>query len=169
MRMELEELQWMLVACAGLQRRKDEEQFKGVCVSSMGMDIDDADKLVCVTNGISYLGLAIVNKLLVRGYSIWIIVENQEDINKLREMESSGEMMIGNNNLSAVMAKLTEIESLTKAFQGCRGVLHTSTFTDPVGLSGYIMSLLFNTSFFSPLFRFLACPFSLTFHNTRFT
>ncbi|KAG6659495.1 cinnamoyl-CoA reductase-like SNL6 [Carya illinoinensis] len=141
MRVELEELRLMLVACAGLQRRKDEEQFKGARVSSMGMDIDDADKLVCVTSGVSYLGLAIVNKLLVRGYSVRIIVENQEDINKLREMESSGEMMTGSNNLSAVMAKLTEIESLTEAFQGCRGVLHTSAFTDPAGLSGYTKSM----------------------------
>lgn len=77
MRVELEELRRMLVACAGLQRRKDEERFEGVRVPFMGMDIDANDKLVCVTSGVSYVGLAIVNKLLLRGYSIRIIVENQ--------------------------------------------------------------------------------------------
>lgn len=77
MRVELEELRRMLVACAGLQRRKDEEQFKGDRVSSRGMDTDDADKLVCVTSGVSYVGLALVKKLLVRGYSVRVIVENE--------------------------------------------------------------------------------------------
>lgn len=78
-RVELEEIQRMLGACAGLQRRKDEdEQFKGVRVPSMGVvDTDDEDKLVCVTSGVSYLGLVIVKKLLARGYSVRIIVENQ--------------------------------------------------------------------------------------------
>ncbi|KAG2710401.1 hypothetical protein I3843_04G024900 [Carya illinoinensis] len=138
-RVELEEIQRMLGACAGLQRRKDEdEQFKGVRVPSMGVvDTDDEDKLVCVTSGVSYLGLVIVKKLLARGYSVRIIVENQEDIDRLREMENSGEMRACNNNISAVMAKLTEIESLSEAFHGCRGVYHTSAFTDPAGLSGY--------------------------------
>ena len=75
--MELEELRRMLVACAGLQRRKDQEEFGGVRVSSKDMDTDDVEKLVCVTSGVSYLGLAIVNKLLLRGYSVRIIVENE--------------------------------------------------------------------------------------------
>lgn len=76
-RMELEELHRMLVACAGLQRRKDEEEFKGVRVSTKGTDADDGQKLVCVTSGVSYLGLAIVKKLLLRGYSVRIIVESE--------------------------------------------------------------------------------------------
>jgi len=78
--MELEELHRMLVAPAGLERRKDEEdQFKEVRVSSEGgMDTNDVEKLVvCVTSGVSYLGLAIVNELLLRGYSVRIIAENQ--------------------------------------------------------------------------------------------
>lgn len=81
MRVELEELHRMLVARAGLERRKDEEEFKEVRVSSEGgMDTDDVEKLVvCVTSGVSYLGLAIVNELLVRGYSVRIIAENQGD------------------------------------------------------------------------------------------
>jgi hypothetical protein len=43
------------------------------------------------------------------------------------------------------MAKLTDIESLQEAFQGCRGVFHTSAFIDPAGLSGYTVSLLLST------------------------
>lgn len=55
-----------------------------------------------------------------------------------------GERRIGNNKaISAVMANLTEVESLSEAFNGCRGVLHTSSFIDPAGLSGYTVSLFF--------------------------
>ena len=75
---------------------------------------------------------------------------NAEDINKLREMESSGEIGTSNNNVSVVKAKLTEIESLLEAFEGCRGVFHTSAFIDPAGLSGYTVSLLL--TFFLLLF-----------------
>lgn len=141
LRTELEELRRMLMACAGLQRRKDEEEFQGVRVSTKGADIDDVEKLVCVTSGVSYLGLVIVNKLLVRGYSVRIIVESEEDVNKFREMETSGEMSTSNNNVSLVMAKLTDVESLSEAFEGCRGVFHTSAFIDPGGLSGYTKSM----------------------------
>lgn len=76
-KLELEELRRMLVACAGIQRRKDQEEFKGVRVSSKENKDDILEKLVCVTSGVSYLGLAIVNKLLLRGYSVRIIVENE--------------------------------------------------------------------------------------------
>lgn len=61
-------------------------------------------------------------------------------------METSGEMRPSNNKISAVMAKLTEIESLSEAFQGCRGVFHTSAFTDPAGISGYTVSAHLLTS-----------------------
>ncbi|XP_044501601.1 cinnamoyl-CoA reductase-like SNL6 [Mangifera indica] len=137
-RMEIEELRRMLVACAGLNRRKDDEEFRGLRVK-MNSDEDDnrRDKVVCVTSGVSFLSLAIVNKLLLRGYSVRIIVDNQEDIEKLREMESSGEMRTYNNNLSVVTAKLTDVEDVVEAFEGCCGIFHTSAFVDPVGLSGY--------------------------------
>ncbi|KAK9925309.1 hypothetical protein M0R45_033637 [Rubus argutus] len=79
--------------------------------------------------------LAVVNRLLVRGYSVRIIVNNPEDVEKLREMTT------GNVNNSVVMASLTNVESLSQAFQGCRGVFHTSGFTDPAGLSGYTKSM----------------------------
>lgn len=69
--------------------------------------------------------------------------ENAGDIDKLREMETTGEVMRStSNNISVVVAKLTEIESLSEAFQGCRGVFHTSAFIDPAGLSGYTVSFL---------------------------
>ncbi|KAJ7974581.1 Cinnamoyl-CoA reductase [Quillaja saponaria] len=129
---ELEELRRIVVASAGLQRRKNNPQ-----ISSTGIDRNDEEgSLVCVTSGVSYLGLALVNRLLVRGYSVRIIVDNPEDIDKLREMETSGEMAT-NQKVEAVMAKLTDIQSLMKVFEGCRGVFHTSAHTDPAGLSGY--------------------------------
>ena len=55
-------------------------------------------------------------------------------------METSGEM-ICKNKISVVMAKPTEIQGLMEAFDGCRGVFHTSAFADPAGISGYSVSL----------------------------
>ena len=77
-----------------------------------------------------------------KSYNSGCLTKNADDIDILREMETAGEMRTSNNNISAVMAKLTEFESLSEAFQGCRGVFHTSSFTDPAGLSGYSVSLL---------------------------
>jgi len=45
--------------------------------------------------------------------------------------------------LEAIMTKLTDIDGLQKAFEGCRGLFHTSAFTDPAGLSGYTVRTLF--------------------------
>lgn len=59
-----------------------------------------------------------------------------DDMEKLREMEMTRE-----ENLQVVMANLTDIQSLRSAFEGCRGVFHTSAFTDPAGLSGYTVIL----------------------------
>ena len=86
-------------------------------------------------------------------------LKNAEDITMLREMETSGEMRTISNNVSAVMAKLTEIESLAEAFQGCRGVFHTSSFTDPAGLSGYSVSLA--TLIYSSVLSLSPSTFSL--------
>ncbi|KAJ8750342.1 hypothetical protein K2173_014257 [Erythroxylum novogranatense] len=136
-KLEIDEFQRMLVACAGLNRRKDEEEFSGLLGDS-SMEIDDyREQLVCVTSGVSFLGLAIVDRLLSRGYSVRIIVDNEEDMEKLRELEGSMEMRSGNRRFSAVLAKLTDVGSLSEAFEGCRGVFHTSAFTDPAGVSGY--------------------------------
>lgn len=67
--------------------------------------------------------------------------KNAEDIENVREMERGERRMSNDKAISAVMAKLTETESLSEAFNGCRGVFHTSSFVDPAGLSGYTVSL----------------------------
>ncbi|XP_073065154.1 cinnamoyl-CoA reductase-like SNL6 [Primulina eburnea] len=136
---ELEEFRRMLLSCAAVHRRKDEDVLKDRGNALAGAPDDDLllDKLVCVTSGVSYLGIAIVNQLLVDGYSVRIIVDNEEDVEKLREMENSGEMRLTNSVVEVVTAKLTDVESLTDAFDGCRGVFHTAGFVDPAGLSGY--------------------------------
>lgn len=74
--------------------------------------------------------------------------KNAEDIDRLKEMETSGEMRSTDDNITVVMAKLSEIESLSEAFQGCRGVFHTCAFIDPAGVSGYtVRASLLLTSF----------------------
>ncbi|KAH6791060.1 Rossmann-fold superfamily protein [Perilla frutescens var. frutescens] len=134
---ELEEFRRMLLSCAAVHRRKDADTFGDRREALPGRNGDVLDRMVCVTSGVSYLGIAIVNQLLVNGYSVRIIVDNEEDVEKLREMETSGEMRLNNSIVEVVMAKLTEVESLTEAFDGCRGVFHTAAFVDPAGLSGY--------------------------------
>ncbi|KAL6136301.1 hypothetical protein ACLB2K_061597 [Fragaria x ananassa] len=129
----LQELRPMLVTSAG--QDKPQLPQKRFSVKSASTDHDSDDKLVCVTSGVSFLGLAVVNLLLLRGYSVRIIVYNSVDVEKLREMTTA------NVNVTVVMAKLAEVESLSQAFQGCRGVFHTSGYTDPAGLSGYTKSM----------------------------
>ncbi|KAK8710237.1 hypothetical protein V6N13_145571 [Hibiscus sabdariffa] len=127
-----------LVALAAMERR-DNGEFKGLIPRSAIVDL--RDKLVCVTSGASFLGFALVNRLLLHGYSVRVLVDNQEDVEKLREMEISGEMMACEAKISVVMAKPNEIEGLMEAFDGCFGVFHTSSFADPAGLSGYSKSM----------------------------
>lgn len=67
-----------------------------------------------------------------------------DDVEKLREMEGTRE----ENKLQVVMANFADIESLRIAFEGCRGVFHTSAFTDPAGLSGYTVILSLPLLFF---------------------
>lgn len=43
-------------------------------------EIQVEDKVVCVTSGVSYLGLAIVSLLVSRGYHVRVIVHNQGKI-----------------------------------------------------------------------------------------
>uniref|UniRef100_A0A5B7AIN6 Putative cinnamoyl-CoA reductase 1 n=1 Tax=Davidia involucrata TaxID=16924 RepID=A0A5B7AIN6_DAVIN len=138
LRVEIEEFRRMLLSCAGVHGRKDEDEFRVQGAKSKD-EIDDGieEKLVCVTCGVSFLGLAIVNRLLLRGYSVRIIVTNEEDLEKVREMELAG----ANNNITGVMAQLTELESLAEALEGCHGVFHTAAFVDPAGLSGYSKSM----------------------------
>ncbi|XP_068303645.1 cinnamoyl-CoA reductase-like SNL6 [Pyrus communis] len=137
---ELQEFCRMLMASAGLHRRKDGRQQPNNKRFDLRGD-DEEDMLVCVTSGVSFLGLALVDRLLRRGYSVRLVVDNQEDVEKLREMRTGGST---DDRISAVMAKLTDdddVESLSHAFDGCRGVFHTSAFVDPAGLSGYTKSM----------------------------
>ena len=71
-----------------------------------------------------------------------------EDVNKLEETTS------GRHNVTVVVADLTDVNSLVEAFNGCRGVFHTSSSIDPSGVSGYTVracSLLFLERKFLPL------------------
>lgn len=75
---EIEEFRRMLLSCAAGHRRKDGDDLRdNVPVISGAGNEDVLEKLVCVTSGVSYLGIAIVNQLLVRGYSVRIIVDNE--------------------------------------------------------------------------------------------
>ncbi|KAL6006996.1 hypothetical protein ACLOJK_032492 [Asimina triloba] len=79
-----------------------------------------AEKLVCVTSGASYVGIAIVNQLLNRGYSVRLALDNIDDLEKLREMELSWDE--GQQRVSTLVVKLTELNSLCNAFDGCHGL-----------------------------------------------
>ncbi|WCJ20988.1 NAD(P)-binding Rossmann-fold superfamily protein [Euphorbia peplus] len=134
--MEIEELKHLLLSSLYLpHRRKQHDQFHVSRLPSSEYDALEP-KLVCVTSGVSFLGLAIVNTLLSRRYFVRIIVHTQEEMEKLRELEMSS-----NGNIEVVMAKLSETEKLKEVFEGCRGVIHTGAFTDPAGLSGYTKSM----------------------------
>ncbi|CAJ1946713.1 unnamed protein product [Sphenostylis stenocarpa] len=122
-----------LVAAAGIHGRKQDDGGNHHFVSSYE-DGDEMGTLVCVTSGASYVGLALVNHLLQLGYSLRITVANPEEMEKVKEIETKGKVEV-------IMAKLTDIDGLEKAFEDCRGVFHTSAFTDPAGLSGYTKSM----------------------------
>lgn len=65
-----------LVAAAGIHRRKDDEGLRKNKHFSSLDDDENGTTLVCVTSGVSYLGLALVNHLLVLGYSVRITIDN---------------------------------------------------------------------------------------------
>lgn len=73
---EVEELIRAVAAgCGGVHRRKDDD---GLFKIPVDLDVDDGDEgtLVCVTSGVSYLGMALANQLLLRGFSVRITVHN---------------------------------------------------------------------------------------------
>ncbi|KAJ0971698.1 hypothetical protein J5N97_019657 [Dioscorea zingiberensis] len=97
-------------------------------------------RMVCVTSGVSFLGFAVVNRLLSRGFTVRLALESQEDLEKVREMEMemfSGTDVDGCRRFWAVMADVMDLDSLCRAFNGCVAVFHTSSFVDPSGVSGY--------------------------------
>ncbi|GJN15312.1 hypothetical protein PR202_gb02213 [Eleusine coracana subsp. coracana] len=94
-------------------------------------------RTVCVTGGTSFLGFAVVDRLLRHGYNVRLALETQEDLDKLREMEMFGEN--GRDGIWTVMANVMDPQSLHEAFDGCVGVFHTSSLVDPGGISGYTL------------------------------
>ncbi|KAJ3695301.1 hypothetical protein LUZ60_000678 [Juncus effusus] len=103
--------------------------------AAAGEQGEASERTVCVTGGITFVGFAVVNRLLELGYTVRLALETQEELDKLREMDMFGEM--GRDGVWAVMASVMDSESLCKAFDGCVGVFHTSAFVDPGGVSGY--------------------------------
>ncbi|OIW12396.1 hypothetical protein TanjilG_04145 [Lupinus angustifolius] len=140
---EVEAFRRKTMSAAGIQRRKEDEGQRRNNLFGYDDEEDEGNKLICVTSGVSYLGHALVNQLLLRGYSVRIIVDNQEDIEKVKEMEMSGEMKRRRkSNIEVIMVKLSDnVQCLEKAFEGCSALFHTSSFIDPVGLSGYTKSM----------------------------
>lgn len=84
-RIEIEEFRRMLLSNAAVHRTKagDEIQNPGQLPATNRHNRELEEKKVCVTSGVSFLGIAIVNQLLLRGYSVRVIVEKQGDISSL--------------------------------------------------------------------------------------
>lgn len=76
-RTEIEQFRRLLLSSAGAWRSKDEEELRNRLLTPGDTNDQPQEKLVCVTSGVSFLGLAIVNQLLVRGYFVRIIVDNE--------------------------------------------------------------------------------------------
>ncbi|KGN59674.1 cinnamoyl-CoA reductase-like SNL6 isoform X2 [Cucumis sativus] len=127
-------------------RKDNSDDFYGRRVlsnySSSDTDEETSDELVCVTSGVSLLGLALVNQLLLRGFSVRILVDSPEDREKVNEMKLKTEAGGGVSKIWTLWGDLRESHSLANAFEGCRGVFHTSSFIDPSGLTGYSKAMV---------------------------
>ncbi|THU46565.1 hypothetical protein C4D60_Mb09t06270 [Musa balbisiana] len=133
---EIEEMREALLRSGGIGRTQVRKEGSGSFRRRADGDGGVGDeRTVCVTGGISFVGFAVVNHLLDRGYTVRLALETHEDMDKLRETEMFGEM--GRDGVWAVMASVMDLESLCRAFDGCVGVFHTSSVVDPGGLSGY--------------------------------
>ncbi|KAK9052410.1 hypothetical protein SSX86_029039 [Deinandra increscens subsp. villosa] len=146
-RAEIEEFRRMLLSCSGVVFKvsTEDDGNRRRETASKGKEYTVNQKLVCVTSGVSFLGIAIVRQLLLRGYAVRIIVDNEEDIERLREIEVSemeeSSSITSNNRIGVVVAKFNERRSLMEAFDGCSAVFHTTAFIDPSGFSGYSKSM----------------------------
>lgn len=76
-RTEIEQFRRLLLSSVGAWRSKDEDELGNRRLTVDDTNDQPQEKLVCVTSGVSFLGLAIVNQLLVRGYFVRIIVDNE--------------------------------------------------------------------------------------------
>lgn len=81
-----------LVALAAMERRKNNGEFKGL--TSHFSIVDLQDKLVCVTGGVSYFGFALVNRLLLHGYIVRVLVDNQGIKNRKKKKTLSDSLFI---------------------------------------------------------------------------
>lgn len=145
LRAEIDEIRREPLSCPEVRTSKEGDEFGDEFgLRPAGAMVDEGnreDRLVCVTSGRSYLGRAIVNRLLLRGYSVRLVITKEEEgrEEELRETESWGPR---NNGISVVVVeKLSDAEGLSEAFNGCSCVLHTAAFIDPAGLSGYTKSM----------------------------
>ncbi|KAG6533067.1 cinnamoyl-CoA reductase-like SNL6 [Zingiber officinale] len=93
---------------------------------------EEEGREVCVTGGVSFVGSAIVQRLLRRGYAVRLLVESQEDMDKLSNMGAARY-----TGVRLMMVRIMDAESLCQAFDGCTGVFHTSSSLDSGGISGY--------------------------------
>lgn len=78
-RAEIEEFRQMLLSCSGIIHKfKTENEINRPQLTSPTKNVYAVyQKLVCVTSGVSFLSIAIVKQLLIRGYTLRIIVDNQ--------------------------------------------------------------------------------------------
>ncbi|KAF5755135.1 putative cinnamoyl-CoA reductase [Helianthus annuus] len=143
-RSEIEEFRRMLLSCSAVVVKVSTEDERNLrrLTSRNRNEYTVNQKLVCVTSGVSFLGIAIVKQLVLRGYSVRVIVDNEEDIDRLREIEVSEDIetssrITNNNRIGVVVAKFNDCQSLMEAFDGCYTVFHTTSFIDPSGFSGY--------------------------------
>lgn len=90
-RIEIEEFRRMLLSNAAVHRTKAGDEFRnhGQLPSAVQHNRELEEKKVCVTSGVSFLGIAIVNQLLLRGYSVRVIVEKQGAISSLSILSPS--------------------------------------------------------------------------------
>ncbi|KAM0027821.1 putative NAD(P)-binding domain superfamily [Helianthus debilis subsp. tardiflorus] len=79
-RSEIEEFRRMLLSCSVVVIKvstEDEHNLRRL-TSRNRNEFTVNQKLVCVTSGVSFLGIAIVKQLVLRGYSVRVIVDNED-------------------------------------------------------------------------------------------
>lgn len=87
-------------------------------------------------------------------FNLILFFWDAEDKEKVSEMEADAETASFSNRISSVVSRLTEIESLIKAFDGCAGVFHTTAFVDPAGISGYSVCTSISISSSIPIYTY---------------
>lgn len=80
-----ENYETVAVSIATKRREEDEKWFKRSEKPVYGYDLDeDNAKVVCVTDGLTFLGRAIVKRLLLHGYTVRVIVNVPGNINSVK-------------------------------------------------------------------------------------